>query len=151
MTHEDFTGLYHVSETTGQGLARIAKDVLLRLNSIYGLWGQTYDGADNISRKHSGAQALIKQEQPLALHVHCTNLITQKACLASVLIRDSLDWAHQLGVLLSQSGKFKDIHAVIAQVENTSYTTIKKALSNKMDSTEQSQHSCFITVWASAS
>ena len=81
------------------------------------------------SGKHSGAQALIKQEQPLALYVHCgahcTNLITQKACLASVLTRDSLDWVHQLGVLLSQSGKFKAIHAAIAQAENTSFTTIK--------------------------
>lgn len=122
--------MYSVSETTGKGLAKVAMDVLLRLNlPIHGLRGQTYDGAANMSGKHVGAQALIKQHQPVALYVHCgahcTNLITQKACLASVLIRDSLDWVHQLGVLLSQSGKFKEIHAAIAQAENTSRIAIK--------------------------
>lgn len=38
---------------------------------------------------------------------HCSNLITQAACSASPLIRDSLFWVHQLGVLFGQSGKFK--------------------------------------------
>lgn len=128
--HEDFIGLFGVSDTTGRSLADVAKDVLLRLNlPIHGLRGQTYDGAANMSGKHFGAQALIKQEQPLALYVHCgahcTNLIAQKACLASSLIRDSLDWVHQLGVLFSQSGKFKAIHAAIAHAENTCYTKIK--------------------------
>lgn len=128
--HEEFIGLYSVSETTGKGLARVVKDVLLRLNlPLHGLRGQTYDGAANMSGKYAGAQALIKQEQPLALYVHCgahcTNLVVQKACLASVLIRDSLDWVNQLGVLLSQSGKFKAIHAEIAHAENASFTAIK--------------------------
>ena len=117
--------MYSVSETTGKSLAGVVKDVLLRLNlPRHGLRGQTYDGAANMAGKHAGAQALIKQEQPLALYVHCgahcTNLITQKACLASVLIRDSLDWVNQLGVLLSHSGKFKAIHAA-----NPSCTAIK--------------------------
>lgn len=70
-----------------------------------------YDGADKMSG--------IKQEQPLALYVHCgahcTNLIAQKACLASLLIRDAL---------VSQSGKFKTIHAAIAHAENPSCTAV---------------------------
>ena len=73
---------------------------------MHGLQCQTHDRAANMSGKHAGAQALIKQEQSLALDVHCgahcANLIAQKACLASVLIRDALDWVKQL-VLLSQS------------------------------------------------
>ncbi|XP_027882815.1 zinc finger MYM-type protein 1-like isoform X1 [Xiphophorus couchianus] len=128
--HEEFIGLYSVSETTGKSLAAVVKDVLLRLNlPMHGLRGQTYDGAANMSGKHAGAQALIKQEQPLAFFVHCgahcTNLIAQKACLASVLIRDALDWVNQLGVLFSQSGKFKAIHAATAHTENPSCTAIK--------------------------
>ncbi|XP_035991961.1 zinc finger MYM-type protein 1-like [Fundulus heteroclitus] len=128
--HEEFIGLYSVSETTGKSLAAVVKDVLLRLNlPMHGLRGQTYDGAANMSGKHAGVQALIKQEQPLALFVHCgahcTNLIAQKACLASVLIRDALDWVNQLGVLFSQSGKFKAIHAATAHTENPSCTAIK--------------------------
>lgn len=71
----------------------------------------------------------IKQKQPLALHVHCgahcPNLIAQKACLALVLIRNALDWVNQLGVLFSQSGKFKTIHAAIAHAENPSCAAVK--------------------------
>lgn len=130
--HEEFTGLYSVSETTGKGLARVVKDVLLRLNlPLHGLRGQTYDGAAYMSGSMD-RQALIKQEQPLALYVHCgahcTNVVAQKACLASVLIRDSLDWVNQLGVLLSQSGKFKAMHAATAHVENPSPFTAMKPL-----------------------
>ncbi|MEQ2215955.1 hypothetical protein XENOCAPTIV_008434 [Xenoophorus captivus] len=43
LPHEEFVGLYRVSETTGQ--AKVAADVLLRLNvPMSGLRGQTYDG-----------------------------------------------------------------------------------------------------------
>lgn len=128
--------MYGVSDTKGKSLAEVAKE-LLRLNlPIHGLRGQTYDGAANMSAKHFGAQAMIKQEQPQALYVHCgahcTNLIAQKACLASILIRDFLDWVNQLGVLLSQSGKFKAIHETIAHAENplcpTKWTVWNKAI-----------------------
>ena len=53
--HEVFVGLYEVSSSTGEAMARMAKDVLLRLNlPIAYLRGQTYDGAANMSGKHSG-------------------------------------------------------------------------------------------------
>lgn len=68
---EEFVGLL-VSLTTGQNLANVAKDVLLRLNlSLGGLRGQTYDGAANMSGKYAGVQAFLRQAQPLALFVHC--------------------------------------------------------------------------------
>ena len=97
----------------------MAMDVLLRLNlPMSGLRGQTYDGAANMSGRHSGAQAVVKGQQPLALYVHCgahcLNLITQAACQASPLIRDALQWVHELGTLSKQSGKFKAIFAGIA-------------------------------------
>ena len=111
---EVFIGLYEVPGTTGVEIARMAEDVLLRLNiPISGLRGQTYDGAANMSGKYSGAQAELKRQQPLALYVHCgahcLNLITQSACRASPLINDSLQWVHELGTLNKQSGKFKNI------------------------------------------
>ena len=82
--HEVFIGLYEVPGTTGVEIAKMAEDVLLRLNiSISGLRAQTYDGAANMSGKYSGAQAELKRQQPLALFVHCgahcLNLITQSA------------------------------------------------------------------------
>lgn len=53
----------------GVEIARVAADVLLRLNiPMSGLRGQTYDGAPNMS----GRQAELKRQQPLALYVHST-------------------------------------------------------------------------------
>lgn len=114
VAHEEFIGLYEVSLTTGENLAKVVKDVLLRLNlSITGLQGQAYDGAANMAGKYSGAQAIIQREQPLAPYVHCgarcVNLITQQACTASAVIRNSMEWVHELGVFFGQSGKLKDI------------------------------------------
>ncbi|KAK0152297.1 Zinc finger MYM-type protein 1 [Merluccius polli] len=112
--HEVFVGLYEVSGTTGEAIARMARDVLLRLNiPIACLRGQTYDGAANMSGKHSGVQAEMKRQQPLALYVHCgthcLNLITQSACESSPLIHGALQWVHELGTLCKLSGKFKGI------------------------------------------
>ena len=42
---------------------------------------------------------------------HCVNLITQCACSTSPLVRDTLQWVHELGTLTDQSGKFKGILA----------------------------------------
>lgn len=49
--------------------------------------------------------------------------MTQKACLASVLI--SLDWIHQLGVPVSQSVDFKAVHVTVEQAEHMSCTATK--------------------------
>lgn len=126
--HEAFIGLYEVSGTgtTGEAIARVARDVLLRLNiPISGLRGQTYDGAANMSGVHSGVQAEMKRQQPLALYMHCAahcvNLITQSACQSSPLIRDALQWVHELGTLSKLSGKFKGMFsAAVASSEGPS-------------------------------
>ena len=92
---EDFVEKYEVPGTIGEQMAKLAVDVLLRLNiPISCLRGQTYDGAANMAGKFSGAQAVLKKEQPLALYVHCgahiVKLITQCACSASTLVRNTL-------------------------------------------------------------
>ncbi len=102
LVHEDFIGLYETTSTTGEHLARIFLDVLLRLNlPISGLRGQAYDGASNMAGKYSGAQAVIQRAQPLAPYIHCgahcVNLITQQACSASSVVRNALDWIHDRG------------------------------------------------------
>ena len=117
--HEVFVGLYEVSGTTGEAIARVARDVLLRLNiPIAYLRGQTYDGAANMSGMHSGVQAETKKQQPLASYVHCgthcLNLITQSACESSPLICDALQRVHELGTLNKLSAKFKGIFSTIA-------------------------------------
>lgn len=119
-----------MTETTGECLANVALDVLCRLNlPLSALRGQTYDGAANMSGKYCGTQALIRVKQPLALYVHCgahcVNLITQKACTASTIVRDALDWVHQLGVLCGQSGKFKQLFNQIAISDHGTSSALK--------------------------
>ncbi len=92
---EILVDLYEVPGTTGGEIARMATDVLMRLNiPLSGLSGHTYEGAANMLGSHAGAQVDLKRQQPLALHVHCgthcLNLITQSACLASPVICDTL-------------------------------------------------------------
>ena len=117
--HEEFVGLYEASSTTGESLAKIIFDVLLRLNlSLSNLRGQAYDGAANMAGKYAGAQAKVIQKQPLAPFVHCgahcVNLVTQQACVASPLIRNALHEVNELGVLFGRSGKLKKTFKTIA-------------------------------------
>jgi hypothetical protein len=66
--HEDFVGMYEAPSTTGQTLATIVEDVLIRLQlPICNLRGQTYDGAANMAGPYNGCQAVILKKQPLAL------------------------------------------------------------------------------------
>ncbi|XP_010790523.1 zinc finger MYM-type protein 1-like [Notothenia coriiceps] len=64
-----------------------------------------------MSGDRKGAQARVREMQPLALYVHCgahcVNLVTQAACKASSLTSDALDWLHKLGCLYKLSGKYK--------------------------------------------
>ncbi len=117
---EEFIGLYETSSTTGEQISKIVSDVLLRLNlPLSGLRGQTYDGAANMSGHLSGVQAHIRKEQPLAIYVHCgphcVNLVTQAACSTTPIVRDALQWTHELGCLFGQSGKFKTIFKSVAK------------------------------------
>lgn len=71
-----------------------------------------------------GAQAYLKKEQRLAVSVHCgphcVNLITQAACVSSLIIRDAMQLVHQLGVLFNQSGKFKTVFIAVVKSDHTS-------------------------------
>lgn len=128
--HEEFVGLYEVSSTTRENLARVAIDVLQRMNlPLSGLRGQTYDGAANMSGKTGGVQAKIKEIPPLAFYVHCgphcVNLVTQAACSSSCVVMDALSLVHKLGTLFNQSGKFKTFFKEIAKSEQGNIKTLK--------------------------
>ena len=127
--NEEFLGLYEVSSTTGQNIAKMACDVMTRLClPISQLRGQTYDGAANMAGHLQGVQAILRKEQPLAIFCHCgphcVNLITQAVCGASALVKDSLSLVHDLGGFFNQSGKFKIIFQNIASSED-GFTTLK--------------------------
>ena len=113
--HEDFLGLYSVSETTGASLSNMLQDALLRLNlPMTHMRAQTYDGVSNMSGKYQGCQALIKTVQPLAHYTHCgahiTHLICAKATESAPFLRDALNVVQELGVFYNASGKFKKVY-----------------------------------------
>ena len=71
--NEAFLGFFAAESTTGETLWQIVLDVLCRLQlPAENLCGQTFDRASNMSRAYNGAQALIREVQPLAIFVHCS-------------------------------------------------------------------------------
>ena len=122
VVHEEFVGLYEPPDTTGASISRLILDVLCRLSlSTESLRAQTYDGAANMSGAYKGCQAIISQQQPLALYVHCgahcANLVAQHAVSACGLIRDAVSYVQDLGVLYSRSLKYRSIFSTV--VDNT--------------------------------
>jgi hypothetical protein len=110
--HEMFLGFYATDDTTGEGIANLVKDALVRFGMPLELLRyQTYDGAANMSGSHNGCQAVVKRDQPLALYVHCgahvTHLVASSASSSIPLIRDSLSLVQDLGNLNKASGKVK--------------------------------------------
>lgn len=62
-----------------------------------------------MSGQYNGCQAKIKERQPLAHYFHCgahmTNLVVQESVTGCPLVRDTIQWVHDLGVLFKKSGK----------------------------------------------
>lgn len=71
---------------------------------------------------NKGTQSIIIEKQPLAEFIHCgahcCNLVMKASCEASRTVKNAMDWAHQLGVLLS-TVKAKDnyVHILEAAVD----------------------------------
>lgn len=60
--------MYSVTVTTGERLASMPLDVLRRLDlPLSALRSQTYYGTAHTSGRYCGAQALIRQKQPVAV------------------------------------------------------------------------------------
>ena len=111
--HESFVRLYSTTETTGQSIANMLKDVCIRLGlSVEYLRGQVCDGASNMSDAYNGAQAILLKEQPLAHYTHCISHCTSLAAgsISSLPgMRDVLSYLNELGKLASNTIKFRNI------------------------------------------
>ena len=65
----------------------------------------------------------MRERQPLVLYFHCawhiSNLLMQHAVTSCALIRDTLQWTNELGVLMKRSGKYKAMfQAICASTES---------------------------------
>ena len=130
LVHEEFIGLYHISSTTGDSIANMLQDAMIRLQlPIENLRAQTYDGASNMAGHYKGCQAEIKKVQPLAGYVHCgahvTHLVVSKAIQNAQFIRDALDCVQELGNLYKSSGKFKTAYLSNEQHTDTTAKNVK--------------------------
>ncbi|KAJ1207517.1 hypothetical protein NDU88_002908 [Pleurodeles waltl] len=106
--HEHYIGLYQADNTTGTAIAIIVKDVLCHHDlSLSKLRAQIHDGAANMAGKYHGTQALIGQEQLLALYIrcgaHCTNLGMQAVARKYSIMEDALLYVQELANLVGQS------------------------------------------------
>ena len=116
-------------EATGECIAKVATKCVVEAQ-FANVWlrGQGYDGASKMAGKYTGARAIVRRLQPLALYVHCgaycVNLITQAGYSAST-DPGSLSWVHQLGVLYGQWGNFKSMFEPIATSKDTHLATLK--------------------------
>jgi hypothetical protein len=95
---EEFVGFVHCTDgITGQALATaiLSEIEALGLSGVP-IRGQGYDGASNMSGKHSGVAKIIQQQHPKAHYVHCgshaLNLCIVAAC-------DVQPIRHMMGVL----------------------------------------------------
>ena len=129
---ERFLGLYETSSTTSEHLTDIIKDTFIRCSlSFNSLRGQCYDGASNMKGVHAGVQARIASIQPLALYIHCCNhslnLALQDTAKAVPLMRDALQWAHDVAKAINTSKRRADFLEIVSDLEDIP-RTIKKIL-----------------------
>ncbi|KAG8182920.1 hypothetical protein JTE90_028742 [Oedothorax gibbosus] len=91
------------------------------------LCGQGYDGASNMAGHLRGVQALITQEQPMAIYTHCfshsLNLCITKSCEVPV-VRNAVGTVEAASVFLSASAHCTN--ALIKVLEEQQYTDSKK-------------------------
>ncbi len=87
------------------------------------------DGAAQYVRTSVGSTGSHQKRTATAIYVHCgphcVNLVTQAACSTTPIVRDALQWTHELGCLFGQSGKFKTIFKSVAKSTSGSYITLK--------------------------
>jgi len=88
---EDFLLFVPVTDLTGSGLARVIIDNLKKLGiDLKYLFGQGYDGAPAMNARFQGAQAHVREENPLAIAMHygshSFNLAISDACSLPIVI-----------------------------------------------------------------
>ena len=109
-----YLGMYNSPDGTGETLAKVIKDMLLRLHVSLGrLVGFAFDGASNMSGKHRGVQAILKQDCPGALYVHCSNhsldIVLQEVASTVKGIASALHFVKDVSNLIRESSKRKAI------------------------------------------
>ena len=132
--YEEFMGFYEVDNTSGRAMAETIKDALLRYGIPIGnMRGMSFDGAANMSGCYKGAQALLKQEQPQAVFVHCAahsvNLAGKDAFGTSLMFTHAMQTVNEIGTLFSDSMTMRNkFHKVCSEQDMPSRLSMLRPL-----------------------
>ena len=119
----EFVGLYNSPDSTGETLTKVIRDVLLRMGvTMDSLSGFSFDTAANMSGKHQGVQARIRQECPHALYVPCANhtldLVLQEASRDIAIVASAIQFARDAVNVVNESAKRLAIYKAISEESN---------------------------------
>ena len=87
---EAFIDFAHLERATGVGVSNAILKLLTKHDlDVQHIRGQSFDGASAMAGEHMGAQALIRERNPLALYTHCNShvlsLAIGKSCSVQAL------------------------------------------------------------------
>ena len=108
--HEEFIGLYQISDTCADTVVKVIKDTLVRMTlSIKRCRGQCYDGAGTMAGAIRGVAAQIISEEPRALFTHCyghaLNLAASDSVKKCKVVKDAMDVTFEISKLIKYSPK----------------------------------------------
>lgn len=127
---EELLGFIELSSTTGSAIKEtIIKQIEYCHLNLKNLRKQGYDGGSNMWGKNNGVQALILEDQPLAVYTHCFNhkfnLCISKACEIPE-IRNMVGNIGSISVFLSLSAKHSNIMLDLISKDDSASFPIKK-------------------------
>ena len=108
--HEEFIGLYQISNTSADTIVVVIKDTLIRMSlNLNRCRGQCYDGAAAMAGAHKGVATQISSEEPRALFTHCyghaLNLAAYEAMKKCKVVQDAMDTVSEISKLIKLSPK----------------------------------------------
>lgn len=100
--HEIFLGFLHAKSTKGEAIADLLINFLNQNNlAMNKIRVQGYDGASNMSGRHNGVQALIRNHAPDAVYMHC-----KAHCLNLSIVHSCKEQAvHEIAFAFDYSAK----------------------------------------------
>ncbi|XP_022176471.1 zinc finger MYM-type protein 1-like [Myzus persicae] len=107
---ENFIGFYKTDKMDGETLSNLLKSTLLSLDlKIENMRGQCYDGAASMRGSYSGVAKRIRDENKLALYVHCyahiLNLCVVDVCGKVAPIRNMFGTLNTIYTFIGASSK----------------------------------------------
>ncbi|XP_022168058.1 zinc finger MYM-type protein 1-like [Myzus persicae] len=139
---EAFLGFYKVESTDGLTLSLLIKNVLISNGlQLECLRGQCYDGAASMRGAYKGVQSRIKEENPLALYVHC-NAHILNLCL--------VDLSKQISHVRNVFGTLSTLHNFInaSSKRQAVFDNMRSKLNMKMGDGPSTLKSLSDTRWS---